>query len=174
MQISVSCNIYIHVDCFHQGAVIFGHRPKVIAERVSKWTYGVACTRNFEEGIHPIDRKYFNSEGVAKIDNLFSMHVQEGQQLNIDDVQSEKTYNLASADLDGVTVFFYATKGHDPKYVDENDCFRIGRLDVDVPGYGKDREVTVSMSFGKTEVEGSAKVKSTGEVTRTKLDFLDV
>lgn len=134
----------------------------------------MACTRGFEEGVHPVSRKYINSDGDAKVDDLFSLHVQDGQKLKIDDVQSEKTYQMARADLDGVTVFFYATKSSNPSFVDEPGCYKVGRLDVSVPGYGKEREVIVSMSFGKTEVEGWAKVKSTGEVTRTKLDFLDM
>ena len=162
------------VICVFQGAVIFGHRPKMISERVSKWTYGVSCTRTYEEGVHPANRKYINTDGVTKVDGLFSLHVNEGQQLKIDDVQSEKTYQMATADLDGVTVFFHASKKKSPMFVDEPGCYRVGRLDVSVPGKGREREVVVTMSFGKTEVEGSATVKATGEITRTTLDFLDM
>ncbi|XP_052795057.1 heat shock 70 kDa protein 12A-like isoform X2 [Mya arenaria] len=157
-----------------KGAVIFGHRPKVITERVSKWTYGIACTQTYTVGNHPASRKYVNVDGVEKVDDIFSVHVKVGQHLKLEEQQSCKTYQMASADLDSVTVFFYITKDCDPKFVDDPGCHKVGRLDVKVPGYGAERQVTVSMAFGKTETEGSAMVAATGEVVKTKLDFLDI
>lgn len=155
-----------------KGAVIYGHCPTIITARVSKYTYGVACTQPYVAGRHPENRKCVNVDGKEEVKNVFSVHVKAGEKLDIDTVQSEIRYHVAKADQNGMTVQFFATIKQDPLFVDEPDCSRIGLMDVDMPGTGSDRQAIVRMRFGRTEVQASATVTHTGEVVRAKLDFL--
>lgn len=155
-----------------KGAVIYGHRPTFIAERVSKFTYGVACTTPFQLGVHPSSRMKLNEDGEEKVDDAFSVHVKAGESLMAEKVQSEHSYGVASADQDGMTIQFFATTKPDPLFVDEPGCNRIGVMQVNVPGYGKDRSALVGLKFGSTEIEATAKVEHTGEETTAKIDFL--
>jgi hypothetical protein len=36
-----------------KGAVLFGHDPKAITSRISKFTYGIVINQIFKEGFHP-------------------------------------------------------------------------------------------------------------------------
>jgi len=155
-----------------KGAVIYGHRPSIISQRISKFTYGVACVSNFIEGKHPANRKILNEEGQERVDDSFSIHVKAGQKLDANTAQTEQEYGVATADQDGMTIVFYATTKPDPVFVDEPGCNKIGLMQVDCPGYGKERKAVVSLKFGSTEIEASAKIKHTGKVTRAQIDFL--
>lgn len=154
-----------------KGAVIFGHRPATIAQRISKFTYGVACTTPFNSLIHPASRKIINDEGNEEVDESFSIHVKAGEELKTDSVQSTQSYGVSTAIQDGMTIRFFATTKTNPVFVDEPGCNQIGVMQVVVPGYGKDRKTFVSLKFGATEIEASAKIH-TGEVTTAKIDFL--
>jgi hypothetical protein len=40
-----------------KGAVLFGHDPKAITSRISKFTYGIVINKNFKEGVHPESKR---------------------------------------------------------------------------------------------------------------------
>lgn len=156
-----------------KGAVIFGHKPTEIASRISKFTYGIKCTQSYREGHHPANRKYKNADNEYKVDDVFNIYVKAGQSVDINDVFKD-SFKVARADQDGMTVQFYYTSEPNPGFVDENGCRELGTMQVDVPGYGKDRSAVISMKFGKTEIEATAVVdhNQTKLETRTKLNFL--
>lgn len=154
-----------------KGAVIFGHKPTVIAERVSKFTYGVQCTQSYVEGRHPENRKVKNHEGEDEVEDVFNIYVKAGQKIKIDEAFKD-SYRVARAEQDGMTIVFYYTANPDPGFIDEKGCNKLGTMQVDVPGHGKDRKAEVSLKFGRTEIEATTKVIQTGKVTSTKLDFL--
>ncbi|KAH3830275.1 heat shock 70 kDa protein 12A-like [Dreissena polymorpha] len=155
-----------------KGAVIFGHRPNIITQRVSKYTYGVSCAQVYSSDRHPVHRKYTDKDGIDHVDNVFSVHVKAGQVLGNNEVQSTEKYSVHHSDQDGMTIQFYYTPSENPKYVDEGDCKKLGQMQVDVPGHGKDRSAEVSLQFGKTEIEASVKIIHTGVVSKAKLNFL--
>lgn len=155
-----------------KGAVIFGHSPTVIASRLSKYSYGVKCQSKFEEGFHPESHKVLDkSDGSIRCRDAFSLLVKAGQEIGVDEEKSE-IYTVSSPFQTRVGVHFYASMKLNPKLVDEAECRHIGEITVSVPGTGGDRDVKVLMKFGKTEIEASALVISTGDKASVKLNFL--
>ncbi|XP_060585439.1 heat shock 70 kDa protein 12B-like [Ruditapes philippinarum] len=74
-----------------KGAVIFGHSPSTISERVSKYTYGVAVVDEFDPDIHPIEKEII-IEGRTYCSDVFSVHVRAGQTLIVGEYQSKEIY----------------------------------------------------------------------------------
>lgn len=155
-----------------KGAVIFGHRPSIISERISKFTYGVACNTPFDPSRHPASRKVIAETGEEKVEHSFSVHVKVGERLKTDSVQSSESYTPSTENQDGMTIQFYATTTPCPLFVDEPGCSKIGVMQVDLPGRGLDRKAIVSLKFGNTEIEAIVKIVHTGVVTTAKIDFL--
>ncbi|XP_060594200.1 heat shock 70 kDa protein 12A-like isoform X2 [Ruditapes philippinarum] len=154
-----------------KGAVIFGHQPSVISERVSKYTYGVDTIQNFIPTRHPIEKQKVVS-GVLKCQDIFSIHVKAGETLVVGEPQTEQTYTTSTETQHAMVIDIYATQQLNPKYTDEPGCHKIGTIDVPVSGSGLGRKVMVKMIFGGTEIEVECTEVATGKITRTKVDFL--
>lgn len=155
-----------------KGAVIFGHQPATIAARISKYTYGISTNTKFDRSKHPMS-KLKMVEGKEKCKDVFDKHVSIGQLLEIDDVQSEKSYWPLYSNQTQVSLPVYTSTIEDPSFVDEPECCYLGKLTVDIPKHGSDKEVSSSFIFGGTELKVQAVVKSTGETASANFDFLE-
>lgn len=155
-----------------KGAVIFGHQPATIAARISKYTYGISTNTKFDRSKHPMS-KLKMVEGKEKCKDVFDKHVSIGQLLEIDDVQSEKSYWPLYSNQTQVSLPVYTSTIEDPSFVDEPECSYLGKLTVDIPKHGSDKEVSSSFIFGGTELKVQAVVKSTGETASANFDFLE-
>lgn len=155
-----------------KGAVIFGHQPATIAARIAKYTYGISTNTKFDRSKHPMS-KLKMVEGKEKCKDVFDKHVSIGQLLEIDDVQSEKSYWPLYSNQTQISLPVYTSTTEDPSFVDEPECCYLGKLTVDIPKVGSDREVSSCFIFGGTELKVQAVVKSTGETTSANFDFLE-
>ena len=156
-----------------KGAVIYGHEPKTIAARKAKRTYGIASTLPFDPKIHPSSKKrVFDNE--ARCMDIFSKHVTKGDTLNFDEAQSEESYQPTTADQTAMTIKIYTSTEDDPRYVTDNSCTLLGRMEVDMSDTrgGKNRNVICKMRFGGTELEVEAVETKTNKVSKCKLNFL--
>ncbi|KAL4230693.1 Heat shock 70 kDa protein 12A [Mactra antiquata] len=154
-----------------KGAVIYGHSPRMISERISKYTYGVNCCQDYREGHHPSQRKVKQKDGSFNVDHIFDIYVKSGQKIKVDD-EVKNNYCVHEPDQDGMNILFYYTIDDSPSFTDDPGCKRLGQMHVDCPGHGKDRSAEVTMKFGLTEIEACTKVLHTGKITSTKLNFL--
>ena len=155
------------------GAVCFGHKPAVIAERVLKFTYGVRCKMPFKDGIDPTSKLVMTDIG-PRCDFVFDKHVTRGQSVIVGEAQSERKYTPSFHDKNSMHIRFYASELTDPNYVDDPGCECIGNLDLDishVPG-GLKRRVYLRLTFSDTEIQATARIEETGEEITTRLDFL--
>jgi hypothetical protein len=59
-----------------KGAVLFGHDPKAITSRISKFTYGIVINQIFKEGFHP-ENKRQRYRGVDICDDIFDIHLRK-------------------------------------------------------------------------------------------------
>ena len=158
-----------------KGAVIYGHEPKTIAARKAKRSYGIATTVSFDPSKHPISKKKEYKDGTgARCKDIFSKHVTKGDTLNFDEVQSEKCYQPVSEDQTAMTLKIYTSTEDDPKFVTENSCTFLGRMEVDMSDTtgGTNRNVICKMRFGGTELEVEALETNTNKVSKVKLNFL--
>jgi len=84
------------------------------------------------------------------------------------------TYRLLLANNNEFTVVFYSVSNPDSKFTTDPGVTRLGSVTVSSPDTwrGKEREIEVSMYFGRTEITATARDVSSGNVTQTTIDFL--
>ncbi|XP_052798615.1 heat shock 70 kDa protein 12A-like [Mya arenaria] len=154
-----------------KGAVIFGHNPNAITERISKLTYGVKTTQLFDKAKHDPTKKIFY-DGEARCDDIFSKHVEIGQKLKIGQAQSKERYTVCEINQTSADFPIFTTYQKDPMYTTNPGCTRVGKLSVPLSGSGLDRWASVRFIFGGTEIDVEATEESTGKVHNLNIDFL--
>ena len=155
-----------------RGAVIFGHNPTSITQRILKRTYGVQCYFDFDEAVH--DEKYKIQRDTGLKCKMFGKHVEKGQSVKVGEALPEKGYVPNSQDQETITFPIYASDLKDPKYTDQG-CQYLGELEVDISdisGDLRDRAVFVKLIFGDTEIKATARIEKTGQVVSASFDFL--
>lgn len=155
-----------------KGAVLFGHNPITIESRMAKVSYGIRVYRDFQSGVHPEDKKVKVGKRV-KCADVFACHVKRGQELVVGQAQSEQRYTPLDADQETLVFDVYSSTEEEPQYVTDVGCSHIGKLEVEVPGKGKDRAVWVKMIFGGTEITVEGREEKEGKVTKTSFNFLE-
>ncbi|XP_052788875.1 heat shock 70 kDa protein 12A-like isoform X2 [Mya arenaria] len=155
-----------------KGAVIFGHSPKSISERVSKYTYGTDITVPFDESQHPWSKRKEYKNGEVRCTDIFSKLVELGQTMVVGQPQDAQNFTPVTEDQKSMPMNIYAAKIKDPKFVTDYGCQQIGSFDVPMTGTGTDRSVMVRMTFAGTEIDVECKQKDTSNVTHLKVDFL--
>ncbi|XP_045203378.2 heat shock 70 kDa protein 12A-like [Mercenaria mercenaria] len=158
-----------------KGAVIFGHNPTAIDQRICKFTYGVNVG-HFKSPFctHAPTRVVRVDEGNLICYDLFMITARIGQSVTLGEEQEEHLVQPIYENQSGIHVEVYATSSPNPQLVTEDGCSKIGQLHVDIPdtSVGTDREFGVSFIFGRTEIEVKVVDKESGEITRTFVDFL--
>lgn len=155
-----------------KGAVIFGHLPSVIRERVSKYTYGTDITPEFDKDQHEEWRRFVDDAGIARCIGVFDKLVEIGETMIVGEVQNEQTYISTTKKQKYMKMDIYKTKCKTPKYVNDEGCEKIARYAVPLSGTGVGREVTVRSIFGGTEIQFECVEMDTGNVTCLEIDFL--
>ncbi|XP_052778685.1 heat shock 70 kDa protein 12A-like [Mya arenaria] len=155
-----------------KGAVIFGHKPELISQRVSKYTYGTNKSAHFIEHVHRESYKVKDENGDAYCEHLFSKHITAGQCLNVQKAQVEKNYLPFNSNQIAIRFPIYYTLDPDPMYVTDEGCHIADELEVPIEGSGLARSVNVRMIYGGTEIEVEATEVATEKVHRLRIDFL--
>lgn len=159
-----------------KGAVIFGHDPTAIAQRILKFTYGQKTTHEFTEACltsHPHSDRQRDENGIERCMNIFSAHARMGDTIQLDQEQSERVYRPISRDQRKIISPVLVSTEEAPQLTD--GCIEIGKLVIDLSKscVGKDRKFGVSFMFGETEVKVKVVNKVTGEIHITGVDCLD-
>lgn len=171
------CNIRVIIQkdaglAVLKGAVIFGHFPAMINERVSKYTYGIITNDIFDPSIHDPQRQVVGEDRQLRCSDIFSKLVEVGQPMVVDEVQKENLYSPAFSTQTVFHLEVYVTKNKNPLYVTDAGCHKIGYFEIPVSGYGLQRPVKVRAKFGGTEIFFDCIEVATGKVTRLDIDFL--
>ncbi|MBC6452206.1 MAG: HSP70 family protein [Hormoscilla sp. SP5CHS1] len=160
-----------------EGAASFGLNPESIRSRSSRLTYGCQVCQVFDENRdrhQKSKRKYYEEQGDWYIGNRFSHFVLAGDSVDVNEVVTHSFYPMRS-DQKGLNFTFYATRKKNPRYVDEPDVEELGQLEVDMSStVGKqidERNVEVSMNFGRIEIAVTARDMKTGQTYNTNLRF---
>ncbi|XP_052779002.1 heat shock 70 kDa protein 12A-like isoform X2 [Mya arenaria] len=155
-----------------KGAVVFGHEPRGISERISKYTYGIAKDSRFNSSKHPESAEFTDSDGVNMCKDVFDKHVVAGQSLKVGEAQSEQTYVTRPSHTSTVTIRIFAAKSKTPFLVTDPGCRLVGKCNIPMTGTGADRKILVRMIFGGTEIDVECTEKATGNVWHIPIDFL--
>ncbi|XP_021376572.1 heat shock 70 kDa protein 12B-like isoform X2 [Mizuhopecten yessoensis] len=154
-----------------KGAVIFGHEPKNISARVAKFTYGIAISKPFIEGHHPIEKKKVTQNGVICTD-VFHKYVECGESMDVDNSQTLSFSAAKGCSSNRVRV--YRSTASDPMFVTDDGCCLLGEViltrNTDL---NLSQKIDVSLTFGGTECSVVANDSQSGESFRSKFDFLN-
>ncbi len=156
-----------------EGAVAFGLDPSLIRARRSRLTYGCGCEMPYEPGKdHEIRKVYAQELEEWFCDDRFRVYVQAGDVVEVDQCV-RRTFSPVEEDQTEIVLDFFVTRKRDVRYIDEDGVWKIGSCQVEMADTrgGLDREVEVSMYFGKTEIEVKAVELETGKEHLTTLDF---
>lgn len=157
-----------------KGAVVFGHNPSAIGERVCKYTYGIEMNSTFVESQHDPSKK-FEAEGKAYCREIFDKHVEVEQTVKYGEPQAKRNYQPLTASQSNVDFIVYASSKPSPKYVTDFGCTRLGTVSVAVRDMTvplEQRTIEVDLTFSGTEIEIRAKELRTGHVTNATVNFL--
>ncbi|KAH3891131.1 hypothetical protein DPMN_015220 [Dreissena polymorpha] len=155
-----------------KGAVIYGHSPMTITERVSKYTYGTDISSTFIAGEHPWSKFQILKDGSIRCSDIFSKLVEVGDKLVVGQAQNEESYTPVFDDQKALGVTIFATSDKNPKFTTDVGCQKIGAISVPLAGSGKERSVKVRIIFGGTEITVECQETATGKITRLPINFL--
>ncbi|KAK3602415.1 hypothetical protein CHS0354_027193 [Potamilus streckersoni] len=155
-----------------KGAVIFGHKPAIVMQRVSRFTYGVETYTAFLPNVHEENRvEKHNGERVCLV---FDKHVEIGQAIPSSGMFQERRYYPLTSTTTILKMAIYTSTDNNPLYTDDRGCEKLGELIVeyeDLTG-GKNRPILAKMIFGGTELGVEVVEEKTGKQTRAAFNFL--
>lgn len=157
-----------------KGAVLCGHEPEKISGRVCRYTYGVKINTEFDSTIHPKFKKVFHNN-VEYCDDIFSIHVRVGQQVEVGEPQKKHRYVVLRPNQTYLEFEIYTSNNKEPTYTTDEGCTYLGKVTIDMPDTSKglDRKAIVHMTFSGTEIAVTAVDRDNPErAVTTKVDFL--
>jgi len=155
-----------------KGAVIFGHAPETISNRVMRYTYGVNYMLEFDPEVHPEEKRIQKGDDV-KCKDLFEVFVEEGQLVRTGEVIS-KTYSPATKNQKALVMKIYVSTKKSPKFVTDEGCWKLGKLVVQLPETEDNTNLDIDekMIFGETELRVEAVEPVSGKTFTASFDFL--
>ncbi|WP_414548847.1 Hsp70 family protein [Anabaena sp. CCY 0017] len=156
-----------------QGSVSFGLNPETIRTRRSRLTYGCGVSLPFDVDKDPESKRLIVPDyKEAMCNNRFKVFVVAGDSVGVNQAVVHNITPLHHKTT-SMHLQFYATKKREVRYTDEPEVEKLGELTVEMPDTtgGINREVEVTMYFGKTEIKVEAKDKTSGKKCDTTLRF---
>ena len=157
-----------------KGAVMFGHNPELISERICPRTYGISVCAPFDDRKHPNKLKTF-SNGRYVCTDVFQVIVRLGEPLIVGKSNFEVSCAPNKA-LDTVAnVEVYESSNENPMYaIIGKDVNRLGVLTVPMPDIsgGYSRRITINIHFGYTELFVTASEEGTSRKVEAKFNYL--
>ena len=157
-----------------KGAVMFGHNPELISERICPRTYGISVSAPFENNKHPSNLKTF-SNGRYVCTDVFQVIVRLGVPLIVGKSNFELTCAPNKEFDTEATVEVYESSNENPMYtLKDKGVKRLGILRVPMPDIagGYSRRIKINMHFGYTELFVTASEEGTNTTTEAKFNCL--
>ncbi|XP_053390534.1 heat shock 70 kDa protein 12A-like [Mercenaria mercenaria] len=155
-----------------RGALICGHSPHFITERVLKFTYGIECYLPFIHGTHE-EHRLVVINGEEYCDQGFQKFVEKGQVVRKGDTFTD-TFMPVDCSQKHMEFPVYASELKSPFYVDQG-CKYVGTMDVLLETHHRDdhdRNVNVTLQFSGTEIQIEGVDKKSNQKTHISLNFL--
>ncbi|XP_069129241.1 heat shock 70 kDa protein 12A-like [Argopecten irradians] len=154
-----------------KGAVITGHTPSAMTQRVCRYTYGIRSNSQFIEGVHDEKRKYVNTRGKIKCRDVFKWQVSVGDAIQVGHKGKMLRYGVHDEQSTYMMFSVYISTQQNPLYTD--DCKKIGNLRIEMPDTtkGLERGADVQLIFGGSEITVEATDIFTGVKQSANFDF---
>lgn len=158
-----------------KGAVMFGNNTKIIAVRVSPFTYGVHTRKLYTKDIHPAERAK-KIGGKFYVDNAFDKHIEIGERVYVGATSKERKYRVCNKGNHSVYWKIYQSLIPEPLFCDsEYECSYLGRLNINLAEISEHDHVTLllSMTCKGSELEATARAPDFDIECGVTFDFLD-
>jgi hypothetical protein len=156
-----------------KGAVMYGHNPELISERICPRTYGITVNVPFDDRKHPRRLKTF-SKGRNVCTDVFKVIVRLGEPL----IVGKSNFEVLCApnqEFDSeANVEVYESSNENPMYTIDKDVKLLGVLTVPMPDIdgGKHRRIKIDIHFGYTELFVTASEEGTNRKAEAKFNCL--
>ena len=141
-----------------KGSVLYGRDPSIIDSRICRYTYGVDWNEEFDPEIHPLEKKEFTDAGFYCKD-IFHQLIQKGQTVDASSSRTIEAYPRYMSQEKIEFPFYRSETKISPKFVDEDGCFHLGTLSVELPPADRkslDSCIKLKVLFGLTELVAEA------------------
>ncbi|KAK3099846.1 hypothetical protein FSP39_010687 [Pinctada imbricata] len=142
-----------------KGAVEFGMDPDIITSRICRYSYGIKIFKDFEEGVHPTEKRV-NRDGAVKCKDCFSIKLKKGEKVKVNHTTTVRvydTFNTAereSSRFDPLRIDIYRSTEKEPKFTTDEGCQKLCQLIIPPPkGKWPTRaEANVHLNVARTEL----------------------
>ncbi len=155
-----------------EGAVAFGIDPS-IRSRVSRLTYGAGCSEEFDSSKDPVGKRFWAEDfNRYQCNHRFFVFVEVGDEIGTDE-KVTRVYSPLHKNEKEMMLTFYSSRKPHPRYTDEQGVTELGTLTItrSDTSSGLNWNVEVTMKFGGTEIQVTAKDTKTEKVEKTSLRF---
>jgi hypothetical protein len=160
------------------GAVLFGlQKGSTIQSRVARYTYGFEVSNEYDEK-NPEHKQRFQqttlentSNGkIRHVNGVFKALVQQGSKICVSEKHIKEGYTHDYIDHTSIVFNLYSSSSLTCGWVDDAGMTKIGEVTIDCV---RGQSLSISMSFGNTEIMATATNKTTGQVSNAtvKWDF---
>ncbi|XP_052285287.1 heat shock 70 kDa protein 12A-like [Dreissena polymorpha] len=159
-----------------KGAVMFGLNSRIIAERVSPYTYGVHTRKFLATGNGYPASSLKKVQGRLLVDNAFDKHIEIGERVYIGGTSVERKYVISNRRNRSVFWNVFQSTLRDPLLCDfDNGCVYLGKLTIEIPQEIVEERVSLrlSMTCRGSELEARVMAQDQGLSCGAVFDFLD-
>ena len=155
-----------------KGAVMFGIDPTLVNIRRSAMTYGVGCLHQFDPNMHPPEKRVVK-DGKDWCTDIFDLFVKNGQAIPHGH-SITRAYNPARSAIKSTVITLFVSKNENINFVTDPGVEKIGELRLRMPDTtgGRNRELSMTMLFGDTEISVEAVDITSGQTATAQVDFL--
>ncbi|KAK3105758.1 hypothetical protein FSP39_004981 [Pinctada imbricata] len=153
-----------------KGATIYGHVPRIIMSRISRYTYGIGVLNTFIQGQHPEDKRV-KKNGTDLCKDVFEKFVEAGRKVPSEGLDREYDITFAHKPLE---LQMFVTSDQRPVLTSDTGCLLLGKICVELPtgGWKTDATVSVRIYFGGTEIHVMARDSQKDFLYEANYDFL--
>ncbi|XP_053402976.1 heat shock 70 kDa protein 12B-like [Mercenaria mercenaria] len=134
-----------------KGAVMFGHQPRSIFQRVIRYTYGLRKAKLFNPDVHPEDRMVA-LHGIDFITDVFCPFISAGSRapvgfMSYDSLTSIEPFQKV------IEIDVYFSSDLNPTYVTDKNTWLLGKIEYQIPNPSREeRTIYIEFIFGDTEL----------------------
>ncbi|KAL4234288.1 hypothetical protein ACF0H5_005939 [Mactra antiquata] len=134
-----------------KGAVMFGHNPKSIFQRVMRFTYGLRKAKLFNPDMHPED-KMVTLHGMEFMTDMFSPFITAGSRAPVGFMSYDSLTSIEPFQKVIEIDVYYSTELN-PSQVTDNNVWLLGKIEYQIPNPSKEeRTIYIEFIFGDTEL----------------------
>ncbi|XP_061169209.1 heat shock 70 kDa protein 12A-like [Saccostrea echinata] len=156
-----------------KGAVLFGHNPETISERILRYSYFSNTRRKFDPCIHDIKRREVSDFGDETCKGTVTKIITAGTTIVSKGLEIEKGMSALRKDSKHISYKIYYSEENDLLYNDSEDCKPFGTIRVPLAGdEEKKKRCKVVFTFGLTSIQLKVR-NSAGEEVERSFDLLE-